>query len=120
MPANIPNAVCGPQVNNTATAPPGTDLSKLNECPLNACCDIWGQCGSVYPDASSCVSSDSVTGQLLSSAPSPIRPLALPAQLHLDRMAAFQTVVRKSSHQVVLLSTTRLHISKDGIGNVRV
>ncbi|KAH8658450.1 hypothetical protein BX600DRAFT_524945 [Xylariales sp. PMI_506] len=45
MPATIANAVCGPQVNGTATAPAGTDLSKLNECPLNACCDIWGQCG---------------------------------------------------------------------------
>lgn len=45
MPATISNAVCGPQVNDTATAPHGADLSILNECPLNACCDIWGQCG---------------------------------------------------------------------------
>lgn len=46
-PAPIKNAECGPQV-------PGTDFSgadgpsdwvKLNPCPLNACCDIWGQCG---------------------------------------------------------------------------
>lgn len=48
MPATVANAVCGPQVNDTATAPPGTDLSTLNERPLNACCDVWGQCGLVY------------------------------------------------------------------------
>ncbi len=43
MPASISNAVCGPQVPGTATPPSGTDLSTLNPCPLNACCDIWGQ-----------------------------------------------------------------------------
>jgi chitinase len=45
MPAVISNAVCGPQVNGTATVPHGTDLSTINQCPLNACCDKWGQCG---------------------------------------------------------------------------
>jgi chitinase len=59
MPANVPNAVCGPQVNDTATAPAGTDLSTLNECPLNACCDIWGQCGIT---ADFCTESSSTTG----------------------------------------------------------
>ncbi|KAL4733440.1 glycoside hydrolase superfamily [Aspergillus similis] len=59
MPANVPNAVCGPQVNNTAAAPHGTDLSTLNECPLNACCDIWGQCGIT---ADFCTPSNSTTG----------------------------------------------------------
>ncbi len=43
MPASISNAICGPQVPGTATPPSGTDLSSLNPCPLNACCDIWGQ-----------------------------------------------------------------------------
>lgn len=46
MPAPIPNAVCGPQV--AGTQPPtvaGVTLASLNPCPLNACCDIWGQCG---------------------------------------------------------------------------
>ena len=23
----------------------GIDLSMLNPCPLNVCCNIWGQCG---------------------------------------------------------------------------
>ncbi|KAI9651823.1 MAG: hypothetical protein M1829_002136, partial [Trizodia sp. TS-e1964] len=45
MPAVIKNAVCGPQAPGTALQPAGTDYSMLNQCPLNACCDIWGQCG---------------------------------------------------------------------------
>jgi chitinase len=59
MPAVIANAVCGPQVNGTITAPYGTNLSTLNECPLNACCDIWGQCGIT---AEFCTITTSVTG----------------------------------------------------------
>ncbi|KAJ5708299.1 glycoside hydrolase [Penicillium malachiteum] len=59
MPSVISNAVCGPQVNGTATAPHGTDLSTLNPCPLNACCDIWGQCGTT---ADFCTPSNSTTG----------------------------------------------------------
>ncbi|KAF1819301.1 glycoside hydrolase family 18 protein [Dissoconium aciculare CBS 342.82] len=45
MPLPVPNTVCGPQVPGTPAAPPGTNLSTLNGCLLNACCDIWGQCG---------------------------------------------------------------------------
>lgn len=45
MPANIPSAVCGTQVNGTTKPSDMEDLWKLNPCPLNACCDIWGQCG---------------------------------------------------------------------------
>ncbi|OBT66981.1 hypothetical protein VE03_04242 [Pseudogymnoascus sp. 23342-1-I1] len=45
MPAPLINAVCGPQVPGTPTPPAGTDLSTLNGCALNACCDMWGQCG---------------------------------------------------------------------------
>ncbi|KAL2830902.1 hypothetical protein BDW59DRAFT_158336 [Aspergillus cavernicola] len=59
MPANVPNAVCGPQVNDTSTTPHGTDLSTLNKCPLNTCCDIWGQCGIT---ADFCTPSNSTTG----------------------------------------------------------
>ena len=59
MPTNVPNAVCGPQVNNTAAAPPGTNLAQLNQCPLNACCDIWGQCGTT---TEFCTPSNSNTG----------------------------------------------------------
>lgn len=59
MPVNIPNANCGPQMNGTAVAPAGTDLSTLNQCPLNACCDIWGQCGTT---SEFCTPSNSTTG----------------------------------------------------------
>ncbi|OKL56103.1 hypothetical protein UA08_08663 [Talaromyces atroroseus] len=59
MPSTISNAVCGPQVNGTAVAPHGTNLSTLNECPLNACCDIWGQCGTT---AEFCFVTESTTG----------------------------------------------------------
>ncbi|KXT03331.1 hypothetical protein AC578_4004 [Pseudocercospora eumusae] len=48
MPIPLENAICGPQM-------PGTQkptnlsqegaLSELNPCPLKACCNIWGQCG---------------------------------------------------------------------------
>lgn len=45
MPAPVPNAVCGPTVPNTPQPPKGTNLTTLNECPLKACCNVWGQCG---------------------------------------------------------------------------
>ncbi|KGO46663.1 Peptidoglycan-binding Lysin subgroup [Penicillium expansum] len=66
MPATIPNAVCGPQVNDTVKAPPETDLSTLNECPLNACCNIWGQCGTT---GDFCTPSNSSTGAPGTAAP---------------------------------------------------
>ncbi|KAJ5364022.1 Peptidoglycan-binding Lysin subgroup [Penicillium cataractarum] len=44
MPAPIDNAVCGP-VKPGTVAISGVDLADLNPCPLNACCNIWGQCG---------------------------------------------------------------------------
>lgn len=59
MPTAIENAVCGPQVPDTPVASHGTNLSTLNECPLNACCDIWGQCGTT---AEFCTISQSPTG----------------------------------------------------------
>jgi chitinase len=66
MPAVVANAVCGPQVNGTTVAAPGTDLSTLNQCPLNACCDIWGQCGTT---TEFCTSSNSSTGAPGTAAP---------------------------------------------------
>jgi hypothetical protein len=49
MLAPLVNAVCGPQVPGTPNPPAGIDLSTLNGCTLNACCDIWGQCGIYIP-----------------------------------------------------------------------
>jgi chitinase len=66
MPASVPNAVCGPQVNDTVKAPPNTDLSTLNQCPLNACCNIWGQCGTT---GDFCNPSNSSTGAPGTAAP---------------------------------------------------
>jgi chitinase len=45
MPAPVSGAVCGPQVPGTAKPSDMSTLSGLNPCLLNACCDIWGQCG---------------------------------------------------------------------------
>ncbi|KAJ5798432.1 uncharacterized protein N7503_007728 [Penicillium pulvis] len=59
MPAPVIGAVCGPQVPGTATPPAGTNLTTMNECPLNACCDIWGQCGTTDEF---CTISESSTG----------------------------------------------------------
>lgn len=45
MPGPIPNALCGPQVPGTRKPDNMSTLADLNPCPLNACCDNWGQCG---------------------------------------------------------------------------
>lgn len=45
MPSPMANAVCGPQVPGTKEPSDKKKLADLNPCPLNACCDIWGQCG---------------------------------------------------------------------------
>ncbi|KAL1603425.1 hypothetical protein SLS60_005012 [Paraconiothyrium brasiliense] len=45
MPATVPNAICGPMMPDTVKPPSGTNISELNPCPLNVCCNIWGQCG---------------------------------------------------------------------------
>lgn len=45
MPAPVANAICGPTVPKTTKPTNGTNLADLNPCPLNACCNIWGQCG---------------------------------------------------------------------------
>ena len=59
MPVTIPNAVCGPQKPGTLAPAAGVNISTLNPCPLNACCDIFGQCGTT-PDF--CTVSESPTG----------------------------------------------------------
>jgi LysM repeat protein len=45
FPAPISNAVCGPQKPGSKPPTDGSDIATLNPCPLNACCNIWGQCG---------------------------------------------------------------------------
>ncbi|KAL3477790.1 glycoside hydrolase superfamily [Aspergillus californicus] len=47
FPEAVEGNVCGPQVPGTENPGNGTtwDWAELNPCPLNSCCDIWGQCG---------------------------------------------------------------------------
>jgi GH18 family chitinase len=45
FPAPIANALCGPQKPGSKPPSDDTDIAELNPCPLNACCNIWGQCG---------------------------------------------------------------------------
>ncbi|KAF3054755.1 hypothetical protein CFAM422_013264 [Trichoderma lentiforme] len=61
FPVSVSNAVCGPQVPGTKKPTSGTsdDWVKLNPCPLNVCCNIWGQCGTTDDF---CVASKSATG----------------------------------------------------------
>lgn len=66
FPAPIPNAICGPQVPGTTPPTNGTNWALLNPCPLNACCDIWGQCGT-YPEF--CTASSASTGAPGTAAP---------------------------------------------------
>ncbi|KAH6876559.1 hypothetical protein B0T10DRAFT_414348 [Thelonectria olida] len=64
LPLPVNNAVCGPQkpgLSLGANAESISDLAKLNPCPLNACCNVWGQCGS-SPEF--CTPADSSTGNL--------------------------------------------------------
>ncbi|KAB8277072.1 hypothetical protein BDV30DRAFT_223672 [Aspergillus minisclerotigenes] len=66
MPNSVANAICGPQVPGTEAPTDGEDLASLNPCPLNACCDIWGQCGTT---AEFCTYSSSESGAPGTAAP---------------------------------------------------
>ncbi|TFA97437.1 hypothetical protein CCMA1212_010831 [Trichoderma ghanense] len=66
MPAVVPGTVCGPQVAGTKRPANWSDIGSLNPCPLNACCDIWGQCG-ITPDF--CTPAKSSTGAPGTSSP---------------------------------------------------
>ncbi|PYH32949.1 glycoside hydrolase, partial [Aspergillus neoniger CBS 115656] len=60
FPAPVTGTTCGPQVPGTTAN--GTDYSEwatLNPCTLNACCDVWGQCGTT-PEF--CTITESTTG----------------------------------------------------------
>lgn len=45
LPAPVPNALCGPIMPGTKYPNASQVLADLNPCPLNTCCDVWGQCG---------------------------------------------------------------------------
>ncbi|CAG8207143.1 unnamed protein product [Penicillium salamii] len=45
MPAEVSDAKCGPQVPGTKPPKDMEKLADLNPCPLNACCNTFGHCG---------------------------------------------------------------------------
>ncbi|CAI7650985.1 unnamed protein product [Penicillium discolor] len=45
MPAEVSDAQCGPQVRGTKPPKDMSTLADLNPCPLNACCNTFGHCG---------------------------------------------------------------------------
>lgn len=45
LPAPVSNAQCGPTKKGTKKPSGDKKLADLNPCPLNTCCNIWGQCG---------------------------------------------------------------------------
>ncbi|CAG8890307.1 unnamed protein product [Penicillium egyptiacum] len=47
MPAEVPDAECGPQVPGTKPPKDMSTLADLNPCPLNACCNTFGHCGTI-------------------------------------------------------------------------
>lgn len=60
FPSAVTNSVCGPQVpGTTANGSDRSTWADLNPCPLNACCDVWGQCG-ITPEF--CTETNSTTG----------------------------------------------------------
>ncbi|KGO70456.1 Peptidoglycan-binding Lysin subgroup [Penicillium italicum] len=45
MPAEVSDAECGPQVPGTTPPKDMSKLADINPCPLNACCNTFGHCG---------------------------------------------------------------------------
>jgi LysM repeat protein len=106
MPAAVKGTVCGPQVPGTAKPGAGVDLASLNPCPLNACCDIFGQCGTTdefctisksstgapgtaQPGQNGCISNCG-TRIVRSSAPAVYRNLAFYEGYNLGRPCLYQ------------------------------
>ncbi|KAI0182679.1 chitinase [Xylaria flabelliformis] len=118
MPAPVANALCGPQVPGTTKPPKGTDISKLNPCPLNACCDVWGQCGTTtefctntstgapgtaQPGTNGCISNCG-TDIVFSDAPAVFRRIAYFQGYNLDRPCLYM-----DSSQIDPSKYTHLH-----------
>ncbi|RAK99289.1 glycoside hydrolase family 18 protein [Aspergillus ibericus CBS 121593] len=106
MPASVSNAICGPQVPGTPTPPSGKNISLLNECPLNACCDVWGQCGTTAgfctntgtgapgtaaPGTNGCISNCG-TNIVLSSPPATYRSIGFYEGFNLQRPCLYQDI----------------------------
>lgn len=120
MPSPDKNAVCGPTKPGTVAPTDGTTaLSDLNPCPLNACCNVWGQCGvtpgfctntstgapgTAKPGTNGCISNCG-TDIVKSGAPETHRNIAYYEAFSFDRSCLYQDI-----HQVDS-SLTHLHFS---------
>lgn len=100
MPAPLPNAVCGPQVPGTEAPTDGTDLADLNPCPLNACCDVFGQVSYPVPKCSLSLTNDTSAEPRLNSVQTLV--LAHRAVLKKAPMVAFRTAAPTSSAGIPL------------------
>lgn len=45
MPAPVEGAACGPQKPGSKLPTDGTKMIDMNPCPLDVCCNVWGNCG---------------------------------------------------------------------------
>ncbi|KAJ5887397.1 hypothetical protein N7495_007438 [Penicillium taxi] len=95
MPAEVANAVCGPQMPSKQRPASGVSLASLNPCPLSACCNKYGQCG-INQDF--CTEFKSATGAPGISAPT--------------RTAASPTAAPTSSSAMPRPSTSELATSR--------
>ncbi|KAF7561921.1 hypothetical protein G7046_g2225 [Stylonectria norvegica] len=108
MPAPVANAVCGPQKPGTKAPKDMSNIAKLNPCPLNACCDVWGKCGitsdfctststgapgTAKPGTNGCISNCG-TKIVQSSAPSTFRSVAYFEGFGLSRTCLFQDALQ--------------------------
>lgn len=66
MPASVSNAMCGPTVKGSKAPTGNEELKDLNPCPLDVCCNIWGNCGTTEDF---CIVSKSETGNPGTSKP---------------------------------------------------
>ncbi|OBT40321.1 hypothetical protein VE00_08471 [Pseudogymnoascus sp. WSF 3629] len=120
MPPSQEGIVCGPQKPGTKQPTDGTKLADLNPCALNACCDIWGQCGitaefctdtgtgnpgTAEPGTNGCISNCG-TKMVKGAAPTEFRKIAYYEGYSFGRECLFQDVLQIDSTQY-----THLHFA---------
>ncbi|KAJ6448445.1 glycoside hydrolase superfamily [Mycena sanguinolenta] len=120
MPPAVQGTVCGPQVPGTANPGAGANLSALNPCPLNACCDIWGQCGTTSdfctpsstgapgtaaPGTNGCISNCGT--QILSSSP----PAEFRSVAYFEAFNAQRSCLNMDVRQIDTTKYTHVHFA---------
>ncbi|CAK7206937.1 hypothetical protein SEUCBS139899_009744 [Sporothrix eucalyptigena] len=105
MPAPVDGAQCGPIKPGTPRQAANVDLNTVNPCPINACCDIWGSCGttaeyctdthissapgSAAPNTAGCISNCGID-IVQSAAPAQFRSVGYYEGYQFDRPCLFQ------------------------------